>query len=68
MSDKPAWVTRGKTIAELIAELRSFEDQTIEVRISVDDGATHRPISLVGKEGGVCVLSFSGDAATGADT
>jgi hypothetical protein len=48
MSD-PAWTNKGKTIAGLIEELRSFEDQTLEVRISFDDGATSLPISLVCK-------------------
>ena len=66
VNDTPAWMTKGKTIAELIAELRSFEDQTMEVRISVDDGMTQRPISLVTKEGGTCVPSFSDDGPTSA--
>ena len=45
------WASRGKTIAGLIRELQSFEDQTLEVRISLDGGATSLPISLVGKLG-----------------
>lgn len=53
---EPTWRTRGKTIAELIDELRSFEDQSLEVRISTDDGETHSPISLVVKQAGACVL------------
>lgn len=48
----PEWISRGKTIAGLIEELQSFEDQTLEVRISSDGGATSLPISLVGKIGG----------------
>jgi len=48
----PEWTSRGKTIAGLIEELQSFEDQTLEVRISCDGGATSLPISLVGKKGG----------------
>ena len=59
MSIEPAWVTRGKTIRELITELRSFEDQEMEVRLSVDDGATHKCISLVYKQGGKAVLKNS---------
>lgn len=55
---RPEWMTKGKTIAELIDELRSFEDQNLEVRISTDDGETHRPISLVGKKDGACVLFY----------
>jgi len=43
------WKTRGKTISQLIEELKSFEDQELEVRISIDDGDTHYPISLVVK-------------------
>ena len=52
----PEWVTRGKSIRQLIKELQSFENQDLEVRISVDDGDSHQPISLVGKEGGYCLL------------
>ena len=44
-----AWTATGKTIAGLIAELQSFEDQTLEVRISFDDGESSLSISLVGK-------------------
>ena len=43
------WTTRGKTIAGLIKELQSFEDHSLEVRISIDGGASSVPISLVGK-------------------
>lgn len=50
------WKSHGKTIAGLIRELQSFEDQSIEVRISVDDGHTSYPISLVAKSGGRCLL------------
>lgn len=60
----PEWVTRGKTIRQLIQELESFENQDLEVRLSLDDGDSHRCISLVSK--GVdgagheyCVLSNS---------
>ncbi len=42
------WTNRGKTIAELVKELQSFEGQSLEVRISLDGGATSAPISLVG--------------------
>jgi hypothetical protein len=50
------WMTRGKTIAGLIQELRTFDDQGLEVRISADDGVTTHPISLVGRQDGACVL------------
>ncbi len=45
----PAWTGRGKTIASLIKELQTFEDQSLEVRISIDGGDTSLPISMVGK-------------------
>ena len=45
----PHWTSRGKTVADLIKELQSFENQDLEVRISVDGGDTSLPISLVGK-------------------
>lgn len=45
----PAWTSKGKTIAALISELESFEDQSLEVRISMDGGDPSAPISLVGK-------------------
>jgi len=56
MNHPPDWVTRGKTIKHLIEELRTFEDQNLEVRISLDEGETHKPISLVGKRDGFCIL------------
>ncbi len=61
VNPNPDWITRGKTIRELIRELQSFEDQDLEVRLSV--GVDHRtwPISLVAKVDGCCVLSFDGE-------
>ncbi|MFS1526108.1 hypothetical protein ACL7TT_18710 [Microbulbifer sp. 2304DJ12-6] len=56
VNDNPDWITRGKTIKQLIKELQSFSDLEMEVRISVDDGETHKPISLVEKSEGFCVL------------
>jgi hypothetical protein len=50
------WMSRGKTIRDLVAELMSFEDQDLRVEISVDGGATSRPISIVGRLNGKCVL------------
>ncbi len=52
----PGWVTRGKTVRGLIAELLTFENQDMEVRISLDGGDTHKCISLVGKLDGKAVL------------
>ena len=54
-TNMPEWVTRGKTIRQLIEELQSFSDQNLEVKISTDDGATFKCISLVtrqNKDGG----------------
>jgi len=59
------WTTCGKSIRQLIQELQTFENQDLEVRISLDAGETHKPISSIGKEGDednvVCVLKFCGD-------
>lgn len=52
----PAWVTRGKTIRQLIKELQTFEDQDLVVRMSVDYGDTHVGISIVQKSDGCCML------------
>jgi hypothetical protein len=56
MGQAPDWMTKGKTITGLIEELRTFDDQELEVRISTDDGVTTHPISLVGRHDGACVL------------
>lgn len=50
------WESRGKTIAGLIQELQSFENQNLEVRISTNDGETTHCISLVAKLDNACVL------------
>jgi hypothetical protein len=56
MSIEPDWVTRGKTIRQLIIELQTFEDQDLEVHISTDDGTTSKCISLVTKSNGRALL------------
>ena len=57
MSDRqPNWVVRGKTISELIEDLSSFGDQSLEVRISLDGGKTSKPISIVKKAGHLCLI------------
>jgi len=53
---QPDWVTRGKTIRQLIKELQSFENQDLLVEISLDGGDTHMPISAIGKYGQLCLL------------
>jgi hypothetical protein len=50
------WRSRGKSIKGLIAELRSFEDQSFEVRLSIDEGCTSYVISMVGKVDNRCLL------------
>ncbi|WP_273766197.1 hypothetical protein [Aeromonas hydrophila] len=60
----PEWVTRGKTIKQLIKELESFEHQDLEVRLSLDYGDSHHCVSLVAKgfdDAGneYCILSNS---------
>ena len=50
------WTSRGKKVADLIKELQTFENQTLEVRISVDCGKTSMPISLVGLSEGKFAL------------
>lgn len=55
-ANEPTWIGRGKSIRQLINELQSFENQELEVRISLDDGLTHKPISLVTKSKNLCVL------------
>lgn len=56
VSVRVEWETRGKTIEELIGELRTFGDQSLKVEISFDDGQTTKPVSLVIKKDGKCVL------------
>jgi hypothetical protein len=53
----PEWVTHGKTVRQLIEELKSFGNQDQEVRISLDYGDTHHAISIVEhRNGKYCIL------------
>jgi hypothetical protein len=52
----PDWVTRGKTIRQLTEELKTFENQELEVQISLDDGETYKPVSILVKSGGYCLI------------
>jgi hypothetical protein len=61
----PEWVTRGKTIRQLIAELSTFEDLDREVRLSLDYGETHRPISIVELRDEYCLLVNAEDYHNG---
>ncbi|MNE04961.1 hypothetical protein D3C80_975090 [compost metagenome] len=56
IDDRLGWEGRGKTVEGLIEELKTFEDKRIKVEISLDGGVTSRPISLVGKKDGKCLL------------
>ncbi len=49
LNESPEWLTRGKTIKQLIKELQSFENQDLEVKISIDGSESFKSISLVGK-------------------
>ena len=61
----PDWTSKGKSVAQLIKELQTFENQELEVRISVDDGDTSVPISLVIRSNGkYAVLKNSQDVPT----
>jgi len=46
---------RGKTIRNLVKELESFENQDLEVKISLNCGKTNVNIGLVGKIDNCCV-------------
>lgn len=59
----PEWVTRGKSIQQLIKELQSFDDPELEVRMSIDGGRSHKAISLIGRKDGHCVLFNYEDGA-----
>ena len=46
---KRVWLEiKGKTIGQLIQELRTFSDQKAKIRISIDGGDTLYPISMLG--------------------
>lgn len=53
---QPEWVTKGKTIRQLIDELKTFENQELEVKMSFDEGKTHKPISILVKRDNCCLL------------
>ena len=55
----PEWISKGKSVAQLIEELRTFEDQEMEVRISLDSGETSYPIALVGRFNGKYAVLFN---------
>ena len=62
VKNQPDWLTRGKTIRQLIQELKTFEDQEMEVHLSLDDGETHKPVSILVKREGYCLIVNSVNA------
>lgn len=58
MSERIDWEHRGRTIEELIEELKSFGDQSLPVEVSIDSGNTSKPISMVVKLRGKCLLMY----------
>lgn len=53
------WVNSGKTIRQLIAELETFDNKDLIVKISTDGGSTRCPISLVGRSADACLLTYN---------
>lgn len=51
----------GFTISHLIKELKSSEEQGLEVRISLGFDENHKPISIIGKNNGCCLLMSCSD-------
>jgi hypothetical protein len=60
LEDQPEWITKGKSITQLIKELGSFEDQTLEVRLTFDGGETHKPISILTRRDGYAMIEYCG--------
>jgi formyltetrahydrofolate hydrolase len=54
--NQPEWVTKGKSIRQLIEELKTFENQEMEVQMSFDEGETRKPISILVNREGYCLL------------
>ncbi|MDR1063479.1 MAG: hypothetical protein LBL48_06050 [Azoarcus sp.] len=52
------WLDSRQTVSDLIVELESFEDQNLEVLLSVDGGQTTHPITMIGNYRGRCRLEF----------
>ena len=50
MTIQNEWGTEEKSIAQIIEELNTFEDQELMVMVSSDGGKTLRPVKLLGKE------------------
>ena len=50
MTNQNEWGEKDKSIAQVIKELNTFEDQELMVMVSSDGGKTLRPVKLLGKE------------------
>ena len=50
MTIQNEWGAKEKIIAQVIDELKTFEDQELMVMVSSDGGKTLRPVKLLGKE------------------
>jgi hypothetical protein len=62
ITKKPDWIYRGKSVRQLIQELHSFEDDTLEVMISVDKSQTRKPLkSLEHRNGRLLLISADGE-------
>jgi hypothetical protein len=59
-ADTPAWIVRGKTITDLITDLKSFEDQSLEVRLAFNGGEDHYPISILTRRDGYAMIEYCG--------
>ena len=59
-TQEPEWVAKGKSITKLIKELGTFEDQTLEVRLTFDGGETHKPISILTRRDGYAMIEYCG--------
>ena len=56
----PTWITKGKSITQIIQELRTFEDQTLEVRLTFDGGQTNKPVSILTRRNSYAMIEYCG--------
>jgi hypothetical protein len=59
-TQEPEWIAKGKSVTQLIKELGTFEDQTLEVRLTFDGGETHKPISILTRRDGYAMIEYCG--------
>ena len=50
MTIQNKWGAKEKSIAQIIEELNTFEDQELMVMVSSDGGKTLKPVKLLGRE------------------